>query len=106
ADGKITSFYADTAPASGMATGDLWYDTNDKNKPHYWNGGAWVSIRDGTIADAAAAAATAQQKANDAQAAADAADAILDKISADGWLTRGEKPQVMRQHQIIGQEIP
>ena len=41
ADGKITAYYSIAAPwTSGHATdnGDLWYDTDDKNKPYYWTG--------------------------------------------------------------------
>ena len=52
ADGKITAFYQTTAPTSGMHTDDLWYDTDDGNKPYYYNGSSWVSVRDGTIATA------------------------------------------------------
>jgi len=34
ADGKITAYYADTAPTSAEI-GDLWYDTNNGNKVNY-----------------------------------------------------------------------
>jgi len=58
ADAKITAYYATAQPwANGLTThdldfGDIWYDTDDKNKPYYWkNDRTWVSVRDGTIAD-------------------------------------------------------
>jgi hypothetical protein len=55
ADGKITTFYADDEPedttAYTLALGDLWIDTNDKNKLHRYDGGAWQSIQDTTVAD-------------------------------------------------------
>lgn len=105
ADGKITSFYSDTAPTSGMEVGDLWYDTNDKNKPHYWSGSAWVSLRDGTISDAQQAANDAAAAASSAATAADLANAALDKISADGWLTGVEKKLLVREHEAIVQMI-
>jgi len=41
ADGKIVSFWQDDAPtAEGI--GDIWFDTNDNNKPYRWSGSAWV----------------------------------------------------------------
>jgi hypothetical protein len=42
ADGKVTTFLQTTAPVAD-ADGDLWIDTDDKNKLYYWNGyaGAW-----------------------------------------------------------------
>ena len=77
ADGKITAYYSNTQPSSGK-TGDLWYDTGDNNKPYYWDGSKWVSVRDATIAvaqgaanDAIADAETAQGTASRAQASAD-----------------------------------
>jgi hypothetical protein len=63
ADGKIESFYQTSAPTAA-AVGDLWFDTDDNNKPHRWSGSAWVSVRDGTIADAITAAAGAQATAD------------------------------------------
>jgi hypothetical protein len=79
ADGKITSYYQTGIPVVGEL-GDLWYDTDDKNKPYYCSSISpltWTSLRDGTIADAAtqaaqaaAAAAAAQATANTAQTAA------------------------------------
>lgn len=50
ADGKITAFYQDNEPTA-EGTGDLWFDTNDGNKPYRWTGSAWVSTQDGAIAD-------------------------------------------------------
>ena len=32
-----------TAPASGMATGDIWLDTSNGNKPYSYNGTAWIA---------------------------------------------------------------
>jgi hypothetical protein len=63
ADGKIESFYQTSAPTAA-AVGDLWFDTNDDNKPYRWSGSSWVSVRDGTIADAITAAAGAQATAD------------------------------------------
>ncbi len=45
ADGKIVSFYADEAPTAS-AIGDLWFDTNNNNKQHRWNGSNWIDVPD------------------------------------------------------------
>jgi hypothetical protein len=63
ADGKIDSFYQATAP-TGATEGDFWTDTDDGNKLYRFTGGSWVSVQDGGIAAAIAAAATAQGTAD------------------------------------------
>ena len=58
ADGKITAYYSDSPPwanadnTHALDAGDLWYDTNDLNKPYYWKvpGNTWTSVQDGSIA--------------------------------------------------------
>ncbi len=59
-------FAQDAEPGAGMVTGDIWFDTNDKNKIYRYSGSAWVAVRDTdisqAIADAAAAQATADGK--------------------------------------------
>lgn len=60
ADSKTTTYYQDNAPAgTGYVVGDQWYDTNDGNKPYVWNGTAWASAQDATIAAAASTASSA-----------------------------------------------
>jgi len=63
ADGKIVSFYQDTAPTA-EGEGDLWVDTDDGNKLYRWSGSAWVTVRDVDIAQAISDAATAQATAD------------------------------------------
>lgn len=63
ADGKITSFYQPDPPATA-SEGDLWFDTDDGNKPYVWQNGQWVNAQDSGIAEAL-------NRANDAQATAD-----------------------------------
>lgn len=62
ADGKITAYYQISAPTAAHI-GDLWYDTDDKNKTYYCSFDGpppvWTTVRDGTIADAQATANTA-----------------------------------------------
>ena len=93
ADQKISSYFQTTAPwangagGHGNDIGDLWYDTDDNNKPYRWDGN-WTAVQDGTIAIAQTAANTAQSDADAAQAAADAAqaaaDAAMDAATTDG----------------------
>lgn len=63
AQGKITTFFQDDTPTA-VATGDLWVDTNDKNKLYRWSGSAWVAARDTDISQAITNAATAQSTAD------------------------------------------
>ena len=67
ADGKITSYYLPEEPVVGEL-GDLWFDTNDLNKPYYCSNVSpltWTLVRDGGITIAQAAAEQAQQTADD-----------------------------------------
>jgi len=42
---KPTIYTQDTIPTgSTFNYGDLWYDTNDSNRPYRWNGVAWIEI--------------------------------------------------------------
>ena len=67
--------YQATAPTGARAVAqNLWIRTTD-NKPHTWNGTAWVAVTDKAATDAATAAATAQSAASTAQATADQAKA-------------------------------
>lgn len=74
ADGKNAVFRQTSAPPStSRKLGDLWFDTDDGNKPYQWNGSAWVSAQDASIATAQTAADTASADAAAAQSTADAA---------------------------------
>jgi hypothetical protein len=62
ADGKVTTYYAATAPAT-HDPGDLWVDSDDKQL-YRWSGSAWVSIQDSGIAEALSDASNAQATAD------------------------------------------
>lgn len=66
ADGKIRCFFQPEAPTGMLPgdAGDLWFDTDDKNKPYRWSGAAWAEARDTGITDAILAAQTAQTTAD------------------------------------------
>lgn len=76
ADGKIVAYYQTSQPwTNGDAThngdaGDLWYDTDDGNKPYYYTGAAWATVRDTTISTAQARADAAFAEAVAASTAA------------------------------------
>jgi hypothetical protein len=88
--GKNKTFYQTTAPTGGMLEGDLWVDTDDKNKMYRFTNGAWVSVQDGTISEAAAAAAAAVASANAAAAAAAAANTAATAALAQADLAYNE----------------
>jgi len=86
ADQKITTYYSDEppwpneTPGHGNDIGDLWFDTNNENKPYRWNGN-WVSVQDGGILLARDIASTALENAAAAQAQL---DEVLVEIGTDG----------------------
>lgn len=51
---KTRTYSQASAPTSGMVTGDLWFDTDDKNKAYRYNGTTWVITDDARIAANAA----------------------------------------------------
>jgi len=56
--------YVQTGAPSNPNLGDIWFDSDNQNELKQWNGSAWVSVRDATIAVAQAAANAAQTTAN------------------------------------------
>lgn len=63
ADGKVTTYYATTAPA-GADVGDLWFNTASGNRLSRWSGSAWVLVQDAGITQAISAAQSAQSTAD------------------------------------------
>lgn len=50
ANGKNKSYRQPTAPTAGLVAGDLWFDSDDGNKPYRYTGSAWVATEDTRIA--------------------------------------------------------
>lgn len=72
ADGKIESYYQPSMPTgTSYSVGDLWFDTDDKNKLYRWSGTDWISAQD-THLDATVTTVTTKliQSANDIRIAA------------------------------------
>lgn len=63
--GKSKVFRQASDPTA-ETVGDLWVDTDDKNKLYRWSGTSWVSVRDSDIPQALADAAEAYAYADDA----------------------------------------
>lgn len=65
AGSKNKTYYTTYAnrPTTGLTAGDLLFDTGNKYKAYRYNGSAWASVQDGTIADAKTAADNAKAAA-------------------------------------------
>lgn len=50
---KTRTFFQPSAPTA-TASGDVWFDSDDNNKPYRWSGSAWVGIEDPRISSTAA----------------------------------------------------
>lgn len=60
ANGKNRTYYQASAPTGGTyVDGDLWFDTDDGNKPYTRQGSSWVTVQDATIAANLSTALTA-----------------------------------------------
>ena len=71
ADGKVTTFFQNGIPTSGVGVGDLWIDTDDNKLYRAASDGSnqivageWVEVQDKAIATAITNAATAQSTAD------------------------------------------
>lgn len=99
ADGKAVVFYQTSAPASSSSsTGDLWVDTNDRNKMYRYSGSRWVSIQDGDIAAAQSTASTALTTANSKinTYRQDAAPSRASSNTGDFWIDSNDGNKLYR----------
>lgn len=68
--------FAQPTPPTADAIGDFWIDTDDGNRPHRWNGTAWIDITDTRVTANASAISslttrvTAAEGVNTSQASA------------------------------------
>ncbi len=49
ADPEMVVFVQDDEPTADLVEGALWFDSNDNNKPYFYNGTAWVAVVDSRI---------------------------------------------------------
>lgn len=92
ADGKIRSYFQSNAPSSGMSVGDIWFDTDEGNKAHRFNGTVWVNAQDSKIAQAINSAQTAETKADGKAEVvyASSIPAVANYSAGDLWVNSGQ----------------
>ncbi len=86
AGSKNKTFFQATAPGSAMGTGDLWFDTDNNNRPYRYSGTAWVATDDPRIAANAAAVQLQSQAIADLQ---NGAQAMWTAKASAGQITAG-----------------
>jgi hypothetical protein len=96
---KTTTFAQDEAPTESetliLAKGDIWIDTNDKNKLYRWNitetESEWVAIDDARIDELFSIKTTTF-----AQVEAPVESAELDLVEGDVWIDTNDKNKLYR----------
>lgn len=78
--------YAQPSAPTGANAGDIWVDTDAQNEMYRFDGASWVSVRDGSIADAVSTASTALTTANSKSKIAMGATAPSSPTSGDMWI--------------------
>lgn len=69
ANGKNKTYRQAAAPTGTLVVGDLWFDSDDSNKPYRYSGTAWVATEDPRIAANTAAIASEATTRADADSA-------------------------------------
>lgn len=86
AGSKNKTFFQATAPSTGMGTGDLWFDTDNNNRPYRYSGSAWIATDDPRIAANAAAVQLQSQAIANLQ---NGAQAMWTAKASAGQITAG-----------------
>jgi hypothetical protein len=60
ANQKNRTYYQDTPPTGTHSLGDVWFDTSDHNRRHWWDGSKWVDAEDVSPIDASQRPVTAR----------------------------------------------
>lgn len=76
---KADTYFQPDAPTGTIATGSLWFDSDDNNKPYRWSGGAWQAVDSPTSLSGVMAAITSEQNA---------------RVSADNAITNSFNTQI------------
>ena len=95
ADGKIDSFYQDSAPSTA-SEGDLWFDTNDGNKIYTRRSNSWVVTQDSAIAQAISDASDAQDTADGKIATFYQDNAPTAEGAGDMWVDTNDSNKLYR----------
>jgi hypothetical protein len=59
-DSKNKTYYQDTPPTGTLSLGDVWFDTSNHNRRHWWDGSKWVDAEDVSPIDASQRPVTAR----------------------------------------------
>lgn len=105
ADGKIVSFYQDSAPTNGISIGDFWIDTDDGNTFYRYNGSSWESAQDNDIINALNAAQTAQTTADGKAIVYYSNEAPIDAAIGDLWYDTNDPLKTLRRSSGIGWDV-
>ena len=95
ADGKIDSFYQDSAPSTA-SEGDLWFDTDDGNKIYTRRSNSWVVTQDSAIAQAISDASDAQDTADGKIATFYQDNAPTAEGAGDMWVDTNDSNKLYR----------
>lgn len=60
---KADTYFQAAAPTGTIATGSLWFDSDDNNKPYRWSGTAWALVESVANLAGVTAAITSEQNA-------------------------------------------
>ena len=92
ANSKNKTFLQTAAPTTGMVAGDLWFDTDDSNKPYRYSGTAWTAITDPRIAsNTAAITSEATARANADSALSSRIDTVVATASGNAAAIQTEQ---------------
>ena len=94
--GAITTYWQTSAPTGTLKIGDLWIDTDDKNKTYRWSGAQWDLAADQRIADAITAAAGAQATADGKVKTFSQAAAPVASGTGDLWVDTDDNNKLYR----------
>ena len=100
ADGKITTYYTNVTPVTGV-TGDLWIDTGNNNSLKRYTGGSpsWVAVDNSNIQNALTAASNAQATADgkiNTYVSTVAPTSLTSKDVGDLWIDSGDNNRIHR----------
>ncbi|MGL6024868.1 MAG: hypothetical protein ACRC0F_09635, partial [Cetobacterium sp.] len=98
--GQSSSFVQPEPPTTSIGrpinNGDVWYDSDDGNKPHVYKDGEWVCVTDGNLQDAI-------------DKAGNRIDGImndLNEMSSDDKISPTEKQALKKEFDVINVEYP
>ncbi|MGL6025198.1 MAG: hypothetical protein ACRC0F_11380, partial [Cetobacterium sp.] len=98
--GQSSSFVQPDPPTESIGrpinNGDVWYDSDDGNRPYVYNDGEWICVTDGNLQD-------------EIDKAGDRIDGVMveiDSMSSDNKISPIEKQTLKKEMDIINAEYP